>query len=366
MLRSAHIANNMVKATKNGTIDELAVVDSETLLLRRLARTYGCEFVECRREWLALMKAHKMGAMDFLSDGIHLNRKGCVLMAQLYERQFRANPVTRPWFNLVRRYEAMRPLADRCDDEVRLIGDGWHLKGVNCATSTGTNDALKLTFYGNRVDLVMPQCNGRARVLIDGKPLSEWNLFHGPRPWSRGNVPGWLMTYYMGTNMLEESWEMKFTHLSGDHKKFRFTLTGSKTGFDGEGDNSALFVSDSGRITFKPFYYEDLVPNWNLQNTLKPDQTELAPVTNDLAIAWYVKRLYGDEVVGVHQRKGEEWQPRDDHPYRYVTIVDGLPPGEHELTLLPLPPQHPFGPFSIDAVEVHCPPLARDRMRGSE
>jgi hypothetical protein len=39
--------------------------------------------------------------------------------------------------------------------------------------------------------------------------------------------------------------------------------------------------------------------------------------------------------------------------YRYVTVVDGLPQGEHELTLIPTTPNR----FSIDAIEVHRPPL---------
>jgi hypothetical protein len=352
MIRSAHIGNYMVKATKGKTIDELAEEDSETLLLRRLARTYGCELVECRREWLSFLKEHKMVAMDCLADGIHLNRKGGVLMTQLYERHFRPNPAAQPWFNTVRRYEAMRPLADRCDDEIRLLGDGWK-DGANNAFSTGKDDLLKLKFYGNRVDLVMPQCWGKAKVLIDGKPLSEWNLLNGPRPSPRGNVPWIMMTYYAGENMLEEDWELKFTHLSGDKQKFRFTLTGSKTGPDGEGDNSKLFVSNSKRITIKPFAYDDFLPNFKDPDKTK---TELEPVTEDLAFTWSVKKMFKDEVCGIPTRKGEQHKPYYDHPYRYVTVADGLPRGEHELTLIPAYSERKEY-FSIDAVEVHCPPL---------
>lgn len=39
--------------------------------------------------------------------------------------------------------------------------------------------------------------------------------------------------------------------------------------------------------------------------------------------------------------------------YLYVTIVDGLPPGEHELTLITEGSRR----FGIEAIEVHRPPL---------
>ena len=93
------------------TLAELAEEDSETTLLRRLARTYGCELVECRKQWLVYLKEHNLVAMDVLADGIHLNQKGCILMAQLYERHFQTYPVSRPWCQTIRRYEAMRSLA---------------------------------------------------------------------------------------------------------------------------------------------------------------------------------------------------------------------------------------------------------------
>jgi len=353
MIRTAHIGNYMVKATENKTLTELAEEDSESTLLRRLARTYGCELVQCRKEWLSYLKEHNLGAMDVLADGIHLNRKGCILMAQLYERHFRTYPVSQPWFTTIRRYEAMRPLADRSSDEIQLLGDGWNNTYPVCATSTGKDDMLKLKFYGNRVDLIMPQCAGRAKVLIDGKPLSQWNLFGGPRPAPRGNVPWILMTYYAAQNMLEEDWELKFTHLSGDKQRFRFTLTGSKTGPDGEGDHSRVFVSNSGRITIKPFPYDDLLPNFKDPDKTK---TELEPVTEDMAFTWSVKRLFQDEVCGTPAQKGEPYRPWDNHPYRYVTVADGLPRGEHELTLIPVYSEKKEY-FEIDAVEVHCPPL---------
>jgi hypothetical protein len=343
IIRSAHIDRGM----KTQPNEE----SSESLLLRRLARTYGCELVECRKEWRQYLAAHQMDAELLLADGLHLSRKGCLLMAQLYERHFAPNPASKSWFERVRRYEAMRPLADRRDDEVKLIGAGWSDRAVNSVVSMGTNDSLKLKFYGNRVDLVMPAHSGAAKVLIDGKAPSELNLLFGTRPGRIGDVPADLMTYYTGPNMLAETWELKFTHVSGDHNKYRWTLTGSKTGPDGEGDNSTLFVSKSGRITIRP---EDFLMD---VKGIDREKKALVPVEGECSLKWTIlPSPYKDEVQGVPMRPEEQKQvhnARYDVFYRYITIVDGLPQGEHELTLIPTKPNQ----FSIDAVEVHCPPL---------
>ncbi|MDY0169217.1 MAG: SGNH/GDSL hydrolase family protein [Thermoguttaceae bacterium] len=352
MVRTAHVAGRDMKGYDEEGGNPIPADDASTLMIRRLARKYGCELVEVRKEWLSFMRAHGLfDRLDLCSDGLHLNRKGSILMAQLYERHFTSHPASRPWFKTVRRYEAMRPITDRRNDEIQLVGDGWNADAVNCVTSTGKDDQLKLKFYGNRVDLVMPQCAGKAKVLINGRPPSEWNLLHGTRPGSKGNVPAWLMTYYLGDNAIEEDWVLRFTHLSGDGRQYRFTLTGSRTGPDGQGDNSQLFVSNSGRITISG---QDFNPSHGFE--ADRTKTELEPVSEELLLTWSVRQPFQDEVHGVPQREGEPWNPRYEHPYRYVTVVDGLPPGEHELTLIPVYSknrQH----FSIDAVEVHRPPL---------
>lgn len=352
MIRTAHVAGRDIKGydEENGKL--IPTDDGSSLLIRRLARKYGCELVEGRKEWLSFMRAHGLfDRLDLCSDGLHLNRGGSILMAQLYERHFKPNPASQPWFKRIRRYEAMRSIVDRRNDEIQLTGDGWNADAVNCITSTGKDDRLKLTFYGNRVDLVMPQCAGKAKVLINGKPPSELNLLHGTRPDSKGNVPAQLMTYYMGDHAIEEDWVLRFTHLSGDGRSYRFTLTGSQTGPDGEGDNSQLFVSDSGRMTIRN-------QDFNPSHVFKADhrKTELEPVREELLLTWSIRQPFQDELSGTPPQEGEPWQPRYEHPYRYVTIVDGLPQGKHELTLIPIFSKNREH-FSIAAVEVHCPPL---------
>lgn len=344
MIRSPHLSRHEQN-------EPIRPDSSESLMLRQLARKYGCEMVEGRREWTEYIRTHKMDPENLRSDGVHLNRNGSILMAQLHERHFRAYPVWRPWFQTVRRYDAMRQLADNHTDEVRLSGEGWSIERVNYLSSHGDKDRLELTFQGNRVDLVMPQCEGKAKILVDGKPPSEWNLFHGTRPSHSPALPAALMTYHMGKDMVEEDWTLTFTHVSGDRKKFRYKVEGSVTGPDGEGSGEETFVSNSGRITILPAGF---FPQRKGADNRK---TELEPTTENWQIRWHVQPLFEDIIQGTRQLKGEEWRPRYNHPYRYKTIIDGLPPGEHVLTLLPIKPVNPNHTFALSAVEVHRPPL---------
>lgn len=318
--------------------------------IREMANKYGCEMVECRKEWLSYIRSQGlMDRLDLLSDGLHLNRKGCILMAEMYVRHFRKYPTSQPLSENVRTYEAVRPSAD-ASDGIRLVGDGWNIKDGNGATSTGKEDMLKLTFRGNRVDLIMPPCSGKAKILIDGKTPTEWNLLQGYLPGSKGPVPSYLMAYEIGKNAVAEDWTLKFTHLSGDYGNIRYTLTGSKTGFDGEGSYASNpFVSNSGRITIQKNAY-----NWNInvRNLIDRTKKELEPAKEEMLLTWSLRQPFPDVVSGVAQQEDSE----NGNSSRYLTVIDGLPEGKHELTIIPEfseKKEH----FSIKSVEIHCPPL---------
>lgn len=367
MVRTAHIAGRDIKPynekgmpilwrdeewkERDAKDDDESVLkpipedDSYSLEIRRVAQKYGCELVECRKDWLSYIRTHgMMHRLDLLSDGLHLNNKGCILMAQMYERHFKRSSISEPQNETVRRYNAIRSPTDSGKDEIELIGDGWNTDNADFATSTGKNDMLKLKFHGNRVDLVMPPGAGKAKVLINGKTPSELNILHRTFPVAKGLVPAYLMTYHIGENAVEEAWTLQFTHLSGDYRKYRFTVTGSKTGFDGEGDNSNPFVSNSGRIKI---LNNDFNPNVNVKNLGDRNKKEPEPVVGELMLNWSLHQPYPDEVSG---------QSNPRYYQRYVTVIDGLSEGEHELTLIP-EYSGKEETFSIEAVEIHCPPL---------
>ncbi len=341
LIRTAHEGNFATHEMPRIT----AMYDSEVLVLRGLACRYGAELVEVRQEWLNYLAAHRLPAAALLSDAIHLNHKGNVLMAQLYERHFRLTPAGGDgWAGRVRRYEAGRSLADRKQDEVTLSGGGWTMVDGR-VVSASTNDALTLTFVGNRADVVLGPCQGSARVLIDGQPPSALNLFHGTGPMQPKRyeqVPGRLIRYFEGAGLLEETWELRFKDVNPDNRLFRFTLSGSKTGADGEGDNQHEFVSRSGRIAISP-------DDWILGGMPKPDSAQ-PPL-----LRWHTVADHRDVVRGTPGKPREGMVPIV--PYTYVTLADGLPFGRHTLTLIPVGD----APIGIQAVEIHRPPLGVDR-----
>ena len=316
--------------------------ESSSAHIRRLAQTYDCELAEVREEWKDYLRAYPQFAItNFLVDTVHLNIRGCALMAQLVERHFRANTLFHSWSaERVRWYDPLRCLEAGTADEITFTGSDWRPQYIGVASSS-TNDALRLTFVGNRVDLVLPPCRGSARILIDGQPPSAHNLYHATRPQPIMSVPGrWqsctLRRLTEGPNMAPETWTLTFHELELNAEtnrvsRYRYEVAGSVTGPDGGATNGIPFVSTSGRIRIDPKDF-DLSPRYALPN-LKPG----------LQITWNVVPDFRDLV----QRSATT------NALEYITVADGLPCREHVLTVIPAG----NGVVTIAAVEVHRPPL---------
>ena len=73
--RTSHIAQYNAN-----TMD--TVVDDETRMMAMLTQKYNVELVNVRAEWIDFLKDNQIAAKDLLADPIHLNHKGCALMAQ--------------------------------------------------------------------------------------------------------------------------------------------------------------------------------------------------------------------------------------------------------------------------------------------
>ncbi len=84
------------------------VQSDEVRMLRRIAQKYDIEMVDLRREWIDYLQKNHFQTSDMLRDQVHLNEKGSILMAALYERHFRPNTLDRSqWMNTVRRYNVL-------------------------------------------------------------------------------------------------------------------------------------------------------------------------------------------------------------------------------------------------------------------
>jgi len=286
-------------------------------------------------------------------------------MALVYERHFRDNPAGgQGWAGRVRRFDVGRFTEDGQSDEIVLKGEGWSYE--RAARSNSADDKLTLAFRGTRVDLVMPPTHGRATVLIDGQPPSALNLFHGTRPESRildacpPNIP---MTYHTGRNMQAETWTLTLTSGNTDadptkaNQRLTFRLTGSKTGFDGEGRSDMPFTSTSGRIRLLPTDWMTAMEPVGA----KGPAPEMKAFEQPPQIVWQILPDGCDTVP-----PGPGWIQAPDWysgiQYDYVTVADGLPCGIHTLTLVPVPDPNPNNAFLITGVDVHLPPLARDAV----
>ncbi len=348
MLYTHHIAGRDMNSDEG-----MASFDHSAAHIRRLAQTYNCELVEAREAWKGYLETHPdLGHMHFLGDGLHLNRNGCVLLAQFVERHFRNNtlfPITAS--DSVRYYDCLLPVEDENYGEILLDGESWQGKRTH-VSSNSSEDRMSLRFVGNRADVILPSGGGGAQVLIDGRPPSELNLYHISRP--QAQAEGWgpsmtLRRVWGGDHLVPEEWTLTFTELefaevqtrTGASQKrirsYRYTVEGSVTGPDGEGTHEAPFVSNSGRMKIRP---------GDFSLNLKHAEKQLKP---GLQITWTVRPTHRDVVFN------NAATPIN----RYVTVADGLPFGEHELTLIPLAD----GWFNIKGVEVHRPELGRPETR---
>ena len=134
--------------------------------------------------------------------------------------------------------------------------------------------------------------------------------------------------------LLIEDWTLDVKRANpSNEKEFAFTLTGSKTGADGEGRSDQRFVSKSGRIVITP---ED----WNASYAI--GLAGIKPVPEHFRVMWDVTPLFVDEFVspGVKTPAIETT----------VTLAQGLPDAKHTLEIS-------GGAETIAALRMYQPPL---------
>ena len=285
--------------------------------LPEMAAKYNTGLVDQRNLWKRYLKDHNLPAQQLLRDAVHLNAHGCFLMAEL----------TRAY--LVRRDEpAIDPM--NCDTVKTLIVG----KDVQWA-----DGKLAVEFEGNRVDVILTDGQSApASVLIDGKKPSEHLELYG---FTRALAkPGgkWPVVTNLKSDKLPllEDWTMQVKKDPADEKRFTFTLSGSKTGPDGEDNSAERFTSNSGRIILDP-------ADWDVAYAMA--LAGVKPIPPEFTVRWKTIPWFVDRVTfaGAPQKSIE----------RIVTVAQGLKNDKHTLTLAGTPNT------PIAAIRIHKPPLAR-------
>jgi hypothetical protein len=282
------------------------------VFLPQLAKKYGCGLADVRGQWLEYLKANSLEPKALLSDDVHLNDHGCFVMAEI-----------------VKRYLVHKP--ELLNDEAK--GSVRTLEVPKDVAWQGTS--LKLDFEGNRVDLIAAASGsaGTARVLIDGKKPSEFPdciAFTRTSPSQSFWGPALLRVSSEKPREVE-SWTLKILEADDAAEHLKFSVSGSKTGADGQGVSSERFVSTSGRVVIEP-------GDWWVKNIR---QITKKPVPAGFEITWKAVPMFSDAFV----------PPRSDDASReaVVTVAQGLPNGHHTLEIV--------GQGPVGAIRIYRPPM---------
>jgi hypothetical protein len=314
----------------------------ESQFYKYLAQKYDCEFVNVHEEWGKYLKLHNLEPGQLLSDGIHHNGLGFLVIQEMLMKHFKFNTLFRGgWYDRVKTLEARRFFEEK-QDEIMYTGSSWKSKGHGWGVAgTQAGDRLRLEFTGNRLDITVPpraekKPFGTAAVLIDGKNPSELSsVYTATRP-SKDIVKSRpaIKRVTLGANPIAEEWTFKITEVSDDCRRFSYSVTGSVTGPDGTGTNRATFTSNSGRITLEP---RDLAPFYNKRKKMD--------------------NMLGFEVKwNVIAQCEDTWKPQptaDQAVANTTTLVQGLSNGAHTLELI----LNGDGQVPFKSITVHTPPI---------
>ena len=313
----------------NPQSDAVQRVDSQDQAISdlyfRLGEELECEVADVRSGMQKYLQEYDLVVKDTIRDTVHPNELGNFLIAELVKPHLRydASFPTEPWEDLVTNVPV--------DDE---------------RVTRGEDGSLTLTFEGNRIDVIAGHTDeedlGTARVLIDGRPPSEFEgLYYHTRP-SPTPVAGRpaFNAIEHETPLQVETWTAKILECDPAEDKdiLRYEVIGSKTGPDGVGDQKERFVSDSGRVIIPANKW---MVNWSLRYR---DET----LPEDYEVTWETK-LLGTDVY--------EAPVTEDPAKEYATMLaQGLENAEHTVTLIP----NGDGALPVAAFRVYEPPLVAE------
>lgn len=288
--------------------------------LPSLAKKYGAELCDQRAIWKQYLTDHTLEPKALLTDGVHLNAHGEYLMAQSVNAY-------------LRRDEKFDPAL--AEQWVRTL-----VVGKDIAWKDGK---LTVEFEGARVDAVAKMGSAApAAVRIDGRKPSEWPELYGftqalTKPEGKWPVKWPVIAPITSEKpLLVEDWTLDARRDATNEKLFTFTLTGSKTGPDGEGRSDVKFVSKSGRVVIAP---ED----WNVSYAMT--LAGIKPVLEQFAAKWKVEPHFVDELTLP--------EAKDAKTETTVRLASGLPNTKHTLEISGSPDQQ------ITALRIYQPPLGR-------
>ncbi len=286
--------------------------------LPSVARKYSAELCDQRTLWKRYLTDHALEPKALLKDNVHLNAHGEFAMAEFVKAHLRHDPKLGP-----------------------SPAEGWVKTLEIGKDAQWANGKLRVEFEGNRVDVICKAGTAApASVTIDGRKPSAFPELYGFTPATtkpEGKWPvKWPVVAPINSEklLLTEDWTLAVKRADpANEKLLSFTLTGSKTGPDGEGRSDQKFVSKSGRVVIAP---ED----WNANYSLA--LAGIKPVPDQFTVKWSVVPHFVDDFVspGV----------KDPAIETTVTLAQGLPNTKHTLEIT-------GGAETIAALRIYRPAL---------
>jgi hypothetical protein len=196
--------------------------------VREVCRKYQVEFIENRRDWSAYLIANKLPISSLLKDALHQSDYGAKIINS----------------NILAHFRQPEAFSYKPESRERRV-----------TLPNAKDGAIKLTFTGNRIDLVGKKsaAGGSVRVLIDGQPADQLDAFlmsyvlpdEKNHKEGKGSVPRDQAPHAitLGEKIIPQTWEIVMTSDEGDYE-----LTGSVTGPDGQGNAFKPFTSTSRQI----------------------------------------------------------------------------------------------------------------------
>jgi len=228
--------------------------------LREMCRRHGVEFVENRREITDYMLANGLKIEDLLVDSVHQNPLAAKIINMNIARHF-----SRPErFGYDPRSRERRIEVESASPDLSRDGS-WAPDEAGRGLVANGLASMEIRFTGARVDLIgwTAPDGGTLRVWVDGQPASEVETFYAtyvnPDPGNfiepqspqvdlrRAVTDRCPHRVCLGENIVPQHWTILMTSDEGD-----YTLVGSVTGPDGEGNAFRPFRSLSGQVIIEP------------------------------------------------------------------------------------------------------------------
>lgn len=299
--------------------------------LRVLCARYGVEFVENRREVTQYMLDNHLEINDLLVDTVHQSPYAARIINANIARHFhRAAAFNYDPRSRERRIEVSSP-------DLARSGNWQPHRSSNAVAANGPA-TMEIRFTGTAVDVIgwRDTNGGTVKTWIDGKPADEADVYYATYVQSGADNYIDLKSadvdfrriisdrcphgVSLGENIVPQAWTITMVNNEGD-----YSLSGSITGPDGQGNAFNRFTSDSGQIIIEPHL-------WRLTSTNRKGD------------------VFTFNVVRSAQEEIDFAGPAQKFRTR---VVDGLPHGDHTLRL----ETQSDGLVTIEAFDVFQPPL---------